>query len=697
MTVSERYRFDTKDWPRTIQRLDAAFAGQWAPDLENIDPATRTYAYFAGAGIDRTTGLLIWGLGGTVVCPDNALSIVQRDPLTLAVTAATTCPWPQIPMAVVRCASGVMTRFVDARDGVLGRAHVPPGGSSGDLLTKLSGTEEDYDWAAPPAAIPQVILYLTQHGCVGDGSTDDSAAIQALINANPSNAILDGEGKSYKVNTGLTVPNGSVRLSLQNGTLVLGGDIVGLQGVNAAALVLFFTLDNVKIDATGHSTTGRRAIDFTSFAQSRFQSVWVVGVDGKTDCFYGTKNTGGSAPYYNRFVQCYMGALRIGFNFDDAGSIDTGCNSDSVVDCRIQPGSGRIGVKVSRYSQLIRVRATVFESVGGIGIETDGKNTNIDGCWFESMTTGINITANATKTWLGPNYWSSCGTDLADATTGETTDIVPDVASKIAIAGHAATSVIGRSAGSSGDAADLAAASDGYVLRRLGGVLAFGPLTVGAGVGIFPDVPPDIPSAYDDEGLSSSLLAIWSAITTPGGGFVTETDRNSSYLALTSPGATTNNLWTIRQAIGNTEGDYPAALLVTAKLALSAYIGSPNVGISLGDNASLSAGNFVNMALAASGTARSASAFDGALTSITLPVGTGTIYLHYQRNTAGSNNVRIYYSYDGIGWTRFYIGSKTWNVDYLFAFFQGSGAAAEPSLNLIDWIRVNDMRFLQNE
>lgn len=261
----------------------------------------------------------------------------------------------------------------------------------------------------------------------------------------------------------------------------------------------------------------------------------------------------------------------------------------------------------------------------------------------------------------------------------------------------AATSVIGRSANSVGPVADIAAATDGYVLRRLGGVLGFGPLTVGAGVGIFPDVPPNVPSDYDEEGLASALDAKWTEVSTPGGSFVKETNRNSTYLALTSPGDTVNNLWTIRQPIDNADGDYNAALLVTCKLCISAYTGAPNVGISIGDDPALSTGNFVNFALSASGTSRSASAFDGALTSVALPVGTGIIYMHYQRNTAATNNVRVYYSYDGVGWTRFFIGTKTWNVDYLFAFFQGHTAAASPSLNMIDWIRVNDARFLQNE
>lgn len=425
MSATERYGYDlTGDLARAAQELDAAFAGAWAPNLKTMVKATRTYGYFGGPEL-QLDGTVDWFVNGTIVCPDNTLCLVQREPYTGTVVATD----PPVllsgyrPMAVVRCVSGNLTRFVDARDAVLGKG------------ARFLDDLED------------VSLY----------------------------DLAQGDGLLYDATLGL----------------------------------------------------------------------WINSPD-----------------------------------------------------------------------------------VAGVG---------------------------------------------------------------------AATSVIGRAANSVGPVASIAALTDGVVLRRLGGVLGFGPLTVGAGVGIFPDVPPDVPSAYDDEGLSAALAAIWTEIATPGGGFTKETTRNNTYLALTSPGAAASNAWHIRQPIQNADGDYNTPLLVTAKLALSAFTGAPNVGISLGDNAALSTGNFVNMALAASALTRTASAFDGALTSITLPVGTGTIYLHYQRNTAATNNVRIYYSYDGIGWTRFYINSLTWNVDYLFAFFQGHTAAAAPSLNMIDWIRVNDSRFLQNE
>ncbi len=57
---------------------------------------------------------------------------------------------------------------------------------------------------------------------------------------------------------------------------------------------------------------------------------------------------------------------------------------------------------------------------------------------------------------------------------GVTSSIQIQLNAKIATAGHSALSVIGRSANSSGDAADITAGTDGFVFRRSGTTLDFG-------------------------------------------------------------------------------------------------------------------------------------------------------------------------------------------------------------------------------
>src|SRR5687767_1761211 len=122
MSATERYLLDLEgDLPRAAQELDAAFAGAWAPKLKGHVKASRTFAYFGGPCL-QPDGTIDWHVDGTIVCPDDALCLVQRD----AITGTVTAPTPAVlasgnrPMAVVRCAGGLLTRFVDARDSVLG-------------------------------------------------------------------------------------------------------------------------------------------------------------------------------------------------------------------------------------------------------------------------------------------------------------------------------------------------------------------------------------------------------------------------------------------------------------------------------------------------------------------------------------------------------------------------------------------------
>ena len=54
------------------------------------------------------------------------------------------------------------------------------------------------------------------YGAVGNGTTDDTAALQAALNLVPINGILDLANKTYKVSAGLTLANGA---TIRNGKI----------------------------------------------------------------------------------------------------------------------------------------------------------------------------------------------------------------------------------------------------------------------------------------------------------------------------------------------------------------------------------------------------------------------------------------------------------------------------------------------
>jgi hypothetical protein len=74
---------------------------------------------------------------------------------------------------------------------------------------------------AATAAGPTVLLSAS--GVVGDGSTDDTAAIQAALNAAGSGTTLLGEaGKVYVITSTLSFPADAVTLDLGGGSIVIG-------------------------------------------------------------------------------------------------------------------------------------------------------------------------------------------------------------------------------------------------------------------------------------------------------------------------------------------------------------------------------------------------------------------------------------------------------------------------------------------
>lgn len=142
-----------------------------------------------------------------------------------------------------------------------------------------------------------------------------------------------------------------------------------------------------------------------------------------------------------------------------------------------------------------------------------------------------------------PEAAAAIAAAIDEAGTVGTADLVDDAVTDAKLRESAALTVIGRSANSTGNPADIAAGSDGDVLRRSGTTLAFGTIAaagLASGSVTSAKLEDSLLHFVDVTVTTGQILALFTTpkvlVTAPGAGFVTIVD--SIYATLTYGTAT---------------------------------------------------------------------------------------------------------------------------------------------------------------
>lgn len=201
---------------------------------------------------------------------------------------------------------------------------------------------------------------------------------------------------------------------------------------------------------------------------ARDSSAWVAIPPGNAGEFL-MSNGGASVPTFASIVEAAQDA--IGSALLDTAEIDLTYND----------GANTITATVGAIAQtkITNLVTDLAGKQGNIQWQDEGVNQGAAGAVTTINITGAGATATIAGSTLTINVTGSAGS-VPDGNYGDISiasgvwNIVPDVVGDVELRNSAALSVIGRSANSSGNPGDIAAAADGDVLRRSGTTLGFG-------------------------------------------------------------------------------------------------------------------------------------------------------------------------------------------------------------------------------
>lgn len=243
----------------------------------------------------------------------------------------------------------------------------------------------------------QVVLAanVKNHGAKGDGVTDDSAAIQAAIDALPaSGGIVKLGSGTYVISTSLELRSGVILEGEGSQSTVLSytGNAAAIVQMTPGTRIYGPGVRALRLNDVGTGTIG---LDLDSVSSGVFDD---VVVDGFTTGIYLLGANGFCV--YNRFLNVTVANATTGWRIGGTGS-----NSNVLSFCRTNICTTGIDITDSNNTciQNCQLEHTTGATTGRVGIKiTSTANalsdrTTIIGNRFEKLETNVSITSTTTN------------------------------------------------------------------------------------------------------------------------------------------------------------------------------------------------------------------------------------------------------------------------------------------------------------
>lgn len=372
--------------------------------------ATPSSANLAAAVTDETgSGALVFGTSPAIASPTFSGTVAGHNTIPITVLQSvstanflgrTTAGTGDVESLSGSQATALLSAFVgdSGSGGTKGLVPAPAAGYGAARRVLVAGGT----WAYPDIS---GAFNIMNYGATGDGTTDDTTAIQAAITAAGANGTVffPTPATYYKITAPLTVAVSGQHWFSNAGAAIVQATAAtdGIQTTQSAGTLINFNMSNISLD-TGTSTTGGIGIKLLNVTGSYFLNVSV----GKSNPGLGfvtawqlTSDTGGGSiqtTYENCTGRGKTGSGSYGFKMVGSNGVAPTANVFNRGDYSTTSGTGMLldgGANV--------LTAVVVEESSNVGFwcfdgVTQGSQNNIFiGCYTESVTTPYKFDNNA--------------------------------------------------------------------------------------------------------------------------------------------------------------------------------------------------------------------------------------------------------------------------------------------------------------